>query len=185
MDKNDHENDHKKDHILLTCAGGQLLLPAVPMLDGADGGHLMVLPPRPVWDRTALTASELARWSALIASAATAMLEELPQLRGGCINYWDAGNWALNDAAAPLGRKTGEAFRKLHMHLLGRSPTAQDPAWRWGESPRFPDFSERMARVNQYQPLTAEECARIVQRTRSVLQGKYNLQERQENMVSP
>ena len=71
------------------------------------------------------------------------MLDALPQLDGGCINYWEAGNWALNDAADPVGPKSACDFRRMHLHLLGRSRTATHPSWRWGESPRFPEFAER------------------------------------------
>ena len=31
-----------------------------------------------------------------IVQAGRAMLDVLPQLENGCINYWEAGNWALN-----------------------------------------------------------------------------------------
>ena len=34
------------------------------------------------------------------------MIDVLPQLAGGCINYWEAGNWALNDEAEPKGART-------------------------------------------------------------------------------
>ena len=64
------------------------------------------------------------------------MLDVLPQLAGGCINYWEAGNWALNDAADPKGRKDARAHRQMHLHLLGRSPSSADPAWAWA-SRRF------------------------------------------------
>ena len=72
-----------------------------------------------------------------------AMIDVLPQLAGGCINYWEAGNWALNDEAEPRGRKEARSYRQMHLHLLGRSPASTDPAWKWGESPRFPAFAER------------------------------------------
>ena len=48
------------------------------------------------------------------------MLATLPQLKGGCINYWEAGNWALHGDADPRGPKTPEAHRRVHLHLLGR-----------------------------------------------------------------
>ncbi|MFN7978855.1 MAG: hypothetical protein U0P30_12010 [Vicinamibacterales bacterium] len=79
--------------------------PATIMLDRADGGQLVVYPPRRVWDRTALTRDELVDWNLLVAATARAMLDALPQLAGGCINYWDAGTWALNSAAEPEGPK--------------------------------------------------------------------------------
>jgi hypothetical protein len=36
-------------------------------------------------------------WSFLVTAAGKAMLDVLPQLQGGCINYFDAGNWQLHD----------------------------------------------------------------------------------------
>lgn len=42
------------------------------------------------------------RWSFLVAATGRAMINALPQLEGGCVNYFDAGNWALHDAAPPL-----------------------------------------------------------------------------------
>ena len=35
------------------------------------------------------------------------MLETLPQLDGGCINDWEAGNGALNNETEPKGAKPG------------------------------------------------------------------------------
>src|SRR4051794_33991960 len=128
--------------ILFRCTGGDLVLPdrVRTLLGRADGGHLVVNPPRPVWDRSELSAPELAAWSALVAASGRGMIDVLPQLDGGCINYWDAGNWALNDAADPVGPKTGPSHRPVHLHLLGRSRTAAHPSWQWGEAPRFPAF---------------------------------------------
>ncbi len=84
-------------HVLVRATGGTVSLPdpATIMIDRADGGQLVLHPPRRVWDRTALTRDELVAWHLLIAATARAMLETLPQLEGGCLNYWDAGNWAL------------------------------------------------------------------------------------------
>jgi hypothetical protein len=166
-----------QDKVVLSCDGGKLVLPAQPMLDRADGGQLMVLPPRVVWDRTALDAAELTQFSALVAAGAAAMLAVLPQLHGGCINYWDAGNWALNDAATPAGAKTGTAHRKLHLHLLGRSPQARHADWRWGESPKFPDFADRTAWMAGFNPLNAAETATIAAKTQEILLQKYGFVE--------
>ena len=128
--------------ILYTCAGGTIVLPQpdLVLVDREDGGNLVVNPPRAVWERAELTANELTAWSHLVAAAGAAMLETLPQLDGGCINYWEAGNWALNAAAAPAGPKTAPAFRSVHLHLLGRSRFARSADWAWGEAPRFPEI---------------------------------------------
>src|SRR5688500_17859844 len=67
---------------LAVSPGGTVALPELPLLDRADGGHLVVHPQRPVWERSLLTARELASWSRLVAATGAAMLECLPQLAG-------------------------------------------------------------------------------------------------------
>ncbi len=158
---------------LFAGTGGAIVLPALPLLDRADGGNLIVNPPRAVWERSLLARDELVAWSFLVAATGAAMLDALPQLAGGCVNYWEAGNWALNAAAPPAGPKTAPSSRQVHMHLFGRSPAARDPAWRWGEAPRFPDFAVREAWAAAYAPLTAGECAAIVARTVEILRTRY------------
>jgi hypothetical protein len=160
---------------LLTSPGGTLQLPdrSSVLLDRAAGGNLVVLPPRPVWERSELDPPELAQWGYLIAAAGRALLDVLPQLKGGCINYWEAGNWALNDQAEPHGRKRAEEHRSVHLHLLGRSPASTDPAWAWGESPVFPRFAERMSWSAGFERLTPEECVAIANATRVRLETRY------------
>ncbi|MEZ5293952.1 MAG: hypothetical protein R2745_22910 [Vicinamibacterales bacterium] len=162
-------------HVLARAAGGAVSLPdpATIMIDREDGGQLVVYPPRPVWDRTALSHAELLDWTRLVAATARAMLESLPQLAGGCLNYWDAGNWALNPAADPPGPKTGPAHRRLHLHLCGRSPNSADPSWPWGEAPTFPPFSDRFSWSLGKRALTAAECVAVVDRAREVLRDVY------------
>jgi hypothetical protein len=162
-------------HVLVRARGGTVCLPdaATLMIDRADGGQLVVYPPRRVWDRTALTREELIAWSLLVAAAARAMLETLPQLAGGCINYWDAGNWALNAAAEPPGPKSGPEHRVLHQHLCGRSPRSSDPSWKWGESPFFPAYADRLAWSRGKRALSPEECAGVVARLAQVLREVY------------
>ncbi|MGZ5446485.1 MAG: hypothetical protein ACXWLY_31685 [Thermoanaerobaculia bacterium] len=77
---------------LFTSSGGSIVLPELVLVDREDGGNLIVEPPRDVWERSELTAEELTLWSFLIAATGRAMLDVLPQLEGGCINYWEAGN---------------------------------------------------------------------------------------------
>ncbi len=163
------------NRILFICRGGQLVLPSLPLVGRADGGNLIVNPPRTVWERAELTPRELTHWSFLVAAAGYAMLNALPQLAGGCINYWEAGNWALNEQAEPRGAKTAPAHRQVHLHLLGRSRTATHPAWQWGEAPKFPDYAEREAWAADFAPLTAEECRAIVVRVETRLQTFYEL----------
>lgn len=155
---------------ILSCAGGYVSLPdpKLVLVDRRDGGNLIVSPARDVWDRSELTATELTEWTFLVAATGRAMLDVLPQLEGGCINYWDAGNWALHDDAEPKGRKLAPQYRHLHLHLLGRSPSATSAAWRWGEAPKWPDFADRYAWAATNEQLTTEECAAIVERVKSI-----------------
>ncbi len=164
-------------HILLSTDGGHLVLPdrASLLVSRENGGNLVVNPPRSVWERSELTPAELTRFGFLVAAAGRAMLDVLPQLAGGCINYWEAGNWALNDEAEPKGGKVAQAHRKMHLHLLGRSPASTSAAWQWGESPRFPAFAEKDSWAAQFEPLTAHECRQVVERTLSLLRTKYGI----------
>lgn len=171
---------------IFSCAGGSLALPAATLVlvDREDGGNLIVEPPRAVWERSELTAAELGAWSALVAAAGRAMIDGLPQLAGGCVNYWDAGNWALNAAAEPRGAKDGPTHRRVHLHLLGRSPRARSRAWRWGEAPAFPDFADRFTWAAGFRRLTAAECHEVVRRTRDLLGTRYGMPLEQTAAVS-
>ena len=162
---------------LFTCQGGQVVLPngELVLVDRQDGGNLIVSPPREVWERSELTPAELMLWSFLVAATGQAMLEMLPQLEGGCINYWEAGNWALNDQAEPKGAKTAKEYRKVHMHLLGRSRSARGASWRWGEAPKFPDFVDRFSWASKNERLNAIECRSIVARVETLLQERYGV----------
>lgn len=138
-----------------------------------DGGQLIVNPPREVWERGELTAVELTLWSLLVAATGTARLDVLPQLEGGCINYWEAGNWALNERAIPAGPKTAREHRRVHLHLLGRSRFATHPSWKWGEAPRFPDYVDRDAWAATFEPLSPEECRAVTARMKTLLEARY------------
>ena len=119
---------------LFSCRGGDLVLPdrASLLVSRENGGNLVVNPPRAVWERSELTAAELTQFAFLVAAVGRAMIDVLPQLAGGCVNYWEAGNWALNDDAEPTGPKHARQHRQMHLHLLGRSPSSTDPSGRWG-----------------------------------------------------
>lgn len=140
-----------------------MTLPTLALIGRADGGHLVVHPPRSVWERSELAPSELAAWALLVAATGAAMLECLPQLRRGCINYWEAGNWSLHDASAPVGPKSTHDHRRVHLHLFGRSRAAMHPSWHWGEAPAFPRFADRIEWARHFDPLTPVECASIGQ----------------------
>ena len=172
---------------LFTCNGGHLVLPdrASLLVGRENGGHLVVNPPRPVWERSELAPAELSAFAFLVAAAGRAMIDCLPQLAGGCVNYWEAGNWALNDEAEPRGRKDARRHRRMHLHLLGRSPASIDPAWVWGESPMFPRFAEKESWAAGFERLTASECYRIVSRTDALLRTTYGLMTEQIAAWSP
>src|SRR3954462_1726691 len=159
--------------VIYKGAGGTVVLPKMVFMDRTDGGHLIVNPPRDVWEQSELTAIEVAHWWFLVGAAGRAMIDVLPQLEGGCVNYFEAGNWALNDRAKPYGRKTARGHRNMHMHLFGRSPDARHKSWRWGEAPRLPDFAERDRFAKGFRALDARECAAIIARTRVLVAERY------------
>jgi diadenosine tetraphosphate (Ap4A) HIT family hydrolase len=161
--------------VLLTCPGGTIVRPDKVLCDRQDGGHLIVNPQRVVWERSCLAPLELANWSLLVAATGRAMLEVLPALNDGCINYWEAGNWALNDQAAPTGPKAVAAHRRVHLHVFGRSRRALDPDWLWGESPRFPDFAGSERWAEKFTALSNSECEAVVKRVTRLLETCYRL----------
>jgi hypothetical protein len=164
---------------LFQCAGGVIALPAQPSLlaDRAAGGHLLANPSRIVWERSVLSPAELTAWAHLVAATGEAMLAVLPQLEGGCINYWEAGNWALNEQAHPKGAKRAPDYRRMHLHLLGRSRFCTDPAYEWGESPRFPGYAQRLTWAAGKQRLTSEECIAVVNKAELLLRDKFEMNE--------
>jgi hypothetical protein len=159
--------------ILVNHAGGTVALPAKPMNHRSDGGHLLVNPPRQVWERTELSVVELTQWACLVAATGQAMLETLPQLAGGSLNYWEAGNNSLNDLAPPVGAKNPKLHRKMHLHIFGRSKDASHPDWQWGEPPQFPKFASSATWAAQFSPLNSDECAAIRVRIEELLATKY------------
>ena len=159
--------------LLYKGAGGTVVLPKMVFLDRADGGHLIVNPPHPVWEQSELSARDLAHWCFLVGAIGRAMIDVLPQLEGGCVNYFEAGNWALNDAAPPKGPKRAPQHRRVHMHVFGRSPGAKHASWRWGEAPRLPDYQDRKTWASGFAPLSAKECSAILKQARSLLKRRY------------
>ncbi|MES2945514.1 MAG: hypothetical protein V4772_21820 [Pseudomonadota bacterium] len=147
--------------VLFSCSSGHLLRPGKVLCDRQDGGHLIVTPPREVWERSCLNPLEIARWSLLVAATGRAMLDVLPVLRDGCINYWEAGNWALHEMAEPVGIKTPILHRRVHLHVFGRSRLASHADWRWGESPKFPDFADSGSWSARFFALNPAECEAV------------------------
>jgi hypothetical protein len=170
-----HEEEPIMSTPLFEGEGGAIVLPAPVLCDRLDGGHLVVNPPRAVWERSELTTSELVSWSLLVAATGAAMLQVLPVLRDGCVNYWEAGNWALNDRAPPVGPKHVQTHRRVHQHVFGRSRRSRDPDWRWGESPRFPALAELGEWSARRERLTQEECAEVVCVVRRLLRTRFRM----------
>ena len=165
--------------VLYKGPGGSVVVPKTVFLDREDGGHLIVNPPRAVWEQSELSAVELAHWCFLVGAVGRAMIDVLPQLDGGCVNYFEAGNWALNDAAPPKGKKKrAREYRRVHMHVFGRSPSAEHASWRWGEAPRLPDYKDRKLWATGLKPLDAAECAAIIKRARALLKERYAQEEK-------
>lgn len=167
--------------VIHSSAAGSVVVPVRVLCDRRDGGHLVVNPPRPVWERSCLAVPELLRWSLLVAATGRAMLDVLPVLRGGCLNYWEAGNWALNELAEPAGEKDPELHRQVHLHMFGRSRDARDPDWRWGESPKFPDYVDAGTWASRFTPLSDDEGARIGTRIDALLATSFRLPDVRES----
>lgn len=165
---------------LFQCSGGDITLPnaELVLVSREDGGNLVVNPPRPVWERSELTPEELKAWSCLVAAAGHAMLSVLPQLEGGCVNYWEAGNWALHPLAEPKGDKSARDHRSVHLHLLGRSRTPANSHMQWGEAPSFPRFEQRHEWAASHKRLTPEEAGAIVDATEHRLLKFYRFDAR-------
>jgi len=160
--------------VIYKGAGGTVVLPKMVFLDRADGGHLIVNPPRDVWEQSELSSVELAHWCFLVGAIGRAMIDVLPQLEGGCVNYFEAGNWALNEASPPKGKtKRALDYRRVHMHVFGRSPGAKHPSWRWGEAPRLPDYKDRKSWAAGFAPLEASECGAIIKQAKTILKRRY------------
>lgn len=159
--------------VLLDSLAGQVSLPSLTLCGRAQGGHLCVHPPRPVWERGELSKDELTGWSCLVAATGQAMLAVLPALAEGCVNYWEAGNWALADGLPPQGPKAVRTHRRVHLHVFGRSRASTDPDWRWGEAPRFPDALEAAAWASRFEPLWPQECAAIAAQIRLLMRDRY------------
>lgn len=165
------------ENIVIFCGpGGSVSLPRKTLNGREDGGHLIVSPGREVWDRSELSLVELFSWSLLVAATGHAMLNALPQLIEGCINYWDAGNWSLNGMSESPGPKMPRVSRKLHLHVFGRSRNATHPDWQWGESPRFPSYANSSGWAAQFSNLSRDECAAIVEKIGDFMAEKGHLE---------
>jgi len=160
--------------IIYRGAGGTVVLPKMVFLDRTDGGHLIINPPKEVWEASELSALDHSHWCFLYGAIGRAMIDVLPQLDGGCVNYFEAGNWALGDAAPPKGKKKrAPDYRRVHMHVFGRSPRAKHASWRWGEAPRLPDYKDRKKWAAGFAPLEKKECDAIIRQAKILLKRRY------------
>ncbi|MCA3019695.1 MAG: hypothetical protein ING56_05715 [Rhodocyclaceae bacterium] len=73
--------------LLLTCGGGIMILPNMPLVDRADGGHLGVNRPREVWERVELSANELSHWGFLVAATVQVSLRALRNILRSSMAY--------------------------------------------------------------------------------------------------
>jgi hypothetical protein len=89
--------------VLFTCTDGEVSLPHLLLCDREDGGHLVVHPPREVWERSLLPPAELAAWSLLVAATGKTMLEttagECQAIAQALARIWPAWAQVLPDAA--------------------------------------------------------------------------------------
>src|SRR4051812_8161657 len=124
--------------VIYKGAGGTVVLPKMVFLDREDGGHLIINPPHDVWEQSELSALDLAHWCFLVGAVGRAMIDVLPQLDGGCVNYFEAGNWALNETAPPKGPKRAKDHRRGPQHRLRRRPNPEEPPRGPGGGPGAP-----------------------------------------------
>ena len=172
--------------ILFSCNGGHLVLPdrASLLVEPRERRQPVVNPPRAVWERSELTPAELTCFAFLVAAAGRAMIDVLPQLEGGCINYWEAGNWALNDEAEPKGARTRGRIARCTC-ICSAEARVDRSGVAWGESPRFPRFADKESWAAAFERLTAGECYQIVSRTDTLLRTTYGLMSGQIASWSP
>lgn len=109
-----------------------------PEVDRNDGGHIKISPIIDVSDRTQLSpelAIELMRFTIVAGLAFTAAMAQ-QGITLGRINYQENGNWKPH----------------LHIHLYGRALDA-----------KFQKYGDpiKPGHLNEYQPLTAEDCQLI------------------------
>jgi hypothetical protein len=145
------------------------------MVSRLDGGNLIVLPPREVWDRSELTPAELTQWSFLVAATARAITRRFAAARRRMHQLLGRGQLAAQPTGgATRSEEWARAPQAAHAPA-GRSPTATDPSWRWGEAPNFPDFADRHTWAEKFERLNAEECRNIVARAESLLRERYGV----------
>jgi len=136
--------------------------PELPLVDRADGGHIVIDPLIRVVDRQQLTplqAIELARLTMVTGEAMTSVL-----IRHGVdigrINYQDNGNWGVFKPEGPF----------MHMHLYGRAKSAR--VQRYGQACYFPHRDENPKFYEKFNPLTAEDVLEIKKEIIALLREK-------------
>lgn len=128
-----------------------VIVPAFPLVDRADGGHVVIEPRQFVSKRQHLSpvmAIELMRLTLLVGEA----METVMNKQGvdiGRVNYQDNGNWSVFSDKGPC----------LHYHLYGRARSAVLQPY--GEALHFPHKDKYPEFYAAVQPLTDEDAGEI------------------------
>jgi len=64
-------------------------------------------------------------------------------------------------------------YRRVHMHVFGRSPAASIPRGAGAKPPRLPDYKDRKTWAADFAPLEAKECSAIIRQAKSILKRRY------------
>lgn len=125
-DEFNHECDicvHVRSHVLLHAGFAVIMAPSKSHIAPADGGHLLVMVPRYVNNRTQLTPCGASGYRLLSVVAGTTIMSYCD---ASMVNYQENGNWSQGQPSK----------NHIHMHIYGRSKIAQ--AQPFGESLTFP-----------------------------------------------
>lgn len=122
-------------------------VPEFPLVDRADGGHVVIDPIVKIVDRQQLTplqAVELMRLTMVTGEAMTnVMIRHGVDI--GRINYQDNGNWGVFKPEGPF----------MHIHLYGRAKSAK--VHTYGQACYFPHRDEDPEYYKKFNPLTVND----------------------------
>ncbi|HYF31149.1 MAG TPA: hypothetical protein VD993_08525 [Chitinophagaceae bacterium] len=125
--------------------------PENPLVDRADGGHIVINPKVKIVDRQQLTAKqaiELMRLTIITGEAMTTVMN-MNGVDVGRINYQDNGNCGVFLPEGPA----------LHIHLYGRAKSAK--YHRYGQACFFPHKDEDPEFYRSFKPLTQKDISDI------------------------
>jgi diadenosine tetraphosphate (Ap4A) HIT family hydrolase len=128
-----------------------VISPDKPLIDRADGGHIIIFPKMSFVDRQQLNpkqAIELMRLTMVVGRAMTTVMNE-HGFDIGRINYQDNGNWAVFKPKGP----------HLHVHLYGRAKSAKIQLY--GQACKFPHIEEQPEFYKDLEPLNEEDIKDI------------------------